>query len=226
MNNFINRIRYVLMNRFGIKAKTIIHTDCEPAIHDTFTTLTNWACTRTPTVTNSRNNGVTLKIHVANAKGYVCPSIISHPVISYGNVSAVITTNPHYKLENVFTVRNKDHEWGFKIIGNQLNVVLPYGSKRFKLYNTSAPHKFTVDFDASRRNMWRGTPAKVYWRVDDITIYETDDKITVLKRVYIALSTVTNKIASKELPQSMNVASVKVNTYNDEPTHPKRVLNQ
>lgn len=203
--NTINRIRYVLMNRLGIKGKPKIHLDCEPLIRDNFSASGYWSTMYPSTITYSRNRGATLSMQIANKTGFVCPAIVSHSAITYGNVSAVIENNFHSDLINTFVLRYNKSEWGFKITDRKITIVFPFGSAHCKLYRPMQPHKFTIDFDASTN--------KIYWRIDNIKVYEMDDTVTVDKRIVISLTSKTNKFHAKELPQSMMIKNVDANIY-------------
>lgn len=195
------------MNICKIKSKPFYHMDCELMLRDDFKNLSHWAATFPSTITTN-TSGAKLSMQIANKKGYICPSIISHSPITYGNVSVTINPNLHPKLSNNFSLRNHSMEWGFKITENHITIIFPLGSTKRKLFNPMANHKLNIDFDAKTN--------KIFWRVDDVVVYEMPDKITVPKHAVISLHTIGDKFIAKELPQFVIVKSANINVYNIE----------
>ena len=210
MFNVIHKIRYVLMNKLNIKAKPKYPPNSELVVSDDFRTLRHWASTYPNVIQNSRTNGATLTIKAVNTKGFACPLLISHEKLLYGGANATITTNQHTKTVNIFTLRTKEYEWGFKIVGETVVILLPAGYYKRKLYHSNLPHKYSIYFDANKN--------KIFWRINDITVCETPDNLNVNKHVQLSLGTIGNKFASKELPQSMNVKNVEIFVHNEQST--------
>ena len=200
MNNFWHKINYTLINVFNLTPSPVEQYNYDRIYFEEFRTMNNWANSQPTLINNNRTKGIVMSIKILNDTSFIIPSIISRTTIEGGCVSIKAKISPSKEIAQLFTLRRKDSELGFKIIHNTVHLINPVKAASVHLFKPNAYHLFEIEIIPE--------DDMVLWHIDGITVHKIHFASPESKHLTIALTPLKKTINAKEFPINCYIKNV------------------
>lgn len=206
MKNIWNNLYYIIANIWNIEQPDINYDYYTRISTDNFYSTNDWYLNHPEAIMPSRSNGARLKLIQLSNNKFTFPTITSKINITNGCVIIKPTLSKSKNVIHTFLLRHTNENIGFEITSNKIFVVAFNKIIPFKLFNPDDDHSFEIEINP-KTNM-------IFWRVNNITIYELKKKSIELKSIVISL-VAKGKITASEFPIAFQLKSVDILTHKE-----------